>query len=241
MVGLGGSCPLGRKHACPSLLRGPPRGGTKPTNASPWPEDEGEEREVGDLPVLPGVWPGPAPALPRTPAPLPLELGFGSPGPSVPFGLLPWRRGGLRWGFTSGGRGRWEKKSRQGKVFFFLGGNEGEREGSCRWRLRPFLPPHAPARLSCPQAPPARPPVPSHLLSPPCMCAAADGLRRCRCVLGHLLPPPAWRQAASPQGRASPSGCAGLCLSPSPGTVPSAHRRHVCRWSTLTAPGEKLL
>lgn len=56
------------------------------------------------------------------------------------------------------------KKSRQGKVFlFFLGGNEGEREGPCRRRLRSFLPPRAPAWLSCPQAPLARPPFPSRL------------------------------------------------------------------------------
>lgn len=142
----------------------PPRGGTKPTNVSPWPEDEGEERKGGNLPVPPGGWLGPAPALPRAPALLLLELGFGSPGPSVPFGPLPWRQGGLRWGFTSGGRGRWEKNpGREKSSFFLLDGNEGEREGSCWWRLRPFLPPLAPARLSCPLAPPACPPFPSHL------------------------------------------------------------------------------
>lgn len=116
----------------------------------------------------------------RTPALLPLELGFGSPGPSVPFGPLPWRRGGLRWGFTGSGRGRWEKKSRQGKVFlFFFSRGKRQGEGGILPAEAASLPSFLPMPPSCPQAPPACLPLPSHLSlalqfeSPPRVCSGA--------------------------------------------------------------------
>lgn len=126
------------------------------------------------------------------------------------------------------------KKCRQGKVFlFFLGGNEGEREGSCRWRLLPFLPPCAlsPAVLS--PAPPAHPlslpGSPFSLLfgSPVHACSSSEIVRCCAGVCREVsCPPQAWWQAVSPRGAArrgcgtSPSSGAGLFLCPSPDAVP---------------------
>lgn len=139
----------------------------------------------------------------RTPALLPLELGFGSPGPSVPFGPLPWRRGGLRWGFTGSGRGRWEKNPGREKSSFFFPRGKRQGEGGILLAEAASLPSFLPVPPSCPQAPPACLPLPSHLSlalqfeSPRVYAAERDGLWLCRCVLGGVLPPPARRQAAS--------------------------------------------
>lgn len=224
--------PLG-KGACVSLPPArPPRGGTKPTNALPRLKDEAEEREGGDLPVPPRRVARACSCPARTPALLPLELGFGSPGPSVPFGPLPWRRGGLRWGFTGSGRGRWEKNPGREKSSFFFPRGKRQGEGGILLAEAASLPSFLPVPPSCPQAPPACLPLPSHLSlalqfeSPRMYAAERDGLWLCRCVLGGVLPPPARRQAAS-------RGCCeeglrclpeqphwALCLSPSPGAVP---------------------
>lgn len=158
---------------------------------------------------------GVTPPVPQSPCAAPLELGFGSPGPSVPFGPLPWRRGGLRWGFTNGGWGRWEKYPGTGKsslFFSFLGGNEGGEGGILLAETVPLLS----SLPACPQAPPAGPPFPFLSLNTRVQ-QQQDGLRLCRCVLGGVSP-----CSASPPA---------LVLFPS-----SAHHR-----STLTDPGVTLL
>lgn len=138
----------------------------------------------------------------------------------------------MRWGFTSGGQGK--NAGREKPSFFSWAEMKGRGIPLAEAASLPSSPCPVPG---CPgPGSSCSPPFPSRLslfpavwVSCACLQQQRDGPMLCRCVQGGVLPPQAWRQAASPRGAArrgcgtSPSSGAGLC--PSPGAVPwSTHR-----------------
>lgn len=142
----------------------PPRGGTKPTNALPRLKDEAEEREGGDLPVPPQAC-GQGLLLPCPhPCAAPPRIGIWLARTICSFRPVAMATGWLEMGFHRQRPGTLGKKIQAGKSLpFFFPRGKRQGEGGILPAEAASLPSFLPMPPSCPQAPPACLPLPSHL------------------------------------------------------------------------------